>query len=80
MIMPEVISAVHDRFLQNFIENDKLTSLHGEIFTLGIRGNGFLIPLYRRMRLDSYDMYFGMSAYLLEINKSYDYLIINEKN
>lgn len=78
--MPEVISGVHDRLLNNFLESDKLKCLDGEIFTLGIKNNGFLIPLYKRLRLDTYNIYFGMSAYLLEINKSYDYMIINDKN
>lgn len=71
---------MHDRFLNNFLESDSLKSLNGEIFTLSLNGKGYLMPLYKRLRLDTYTIYFGMSAYLLQINKSYDYLLIDDRN
>jgi hypothetical protein len=38
----------------------------GIIFAFGIRDNGFLFPLYKRLRIDTFDNDFGVSAFLVE--------------
>ncbi len=64
-----------------FLENDRMNSIRkGNIFNFGLRPNGFIFPLFKRLRLDTFENDFGVSAYLIETNKSFDYMVINEDN
>lgn len=36
--------------------------------------------MYKKLRLDTFEDDFGTSAYIGEINKNYDYILIEENN
>lgn len=81
IIMPENIGKHHDRFLDWFLQNDRMSSLKkGEIFNFGVRSNGFIFSLQKRLRLDTFEDDFGVSAYLMETNKTFEYILIDEEN
>ncbi len=50
----------------------------GRTFAFGIRDNGFIFPMFKRIRLDTFEDDFGVSGYFHEDNSNMDYIIINE--
>jgi hypothetical protein len=79
--MPQHIGLNHDRFLDWFLENDRMKSLEkGAVFTFGLRESGFIFALEKRLRLDTFEDDFGVSGYFIEINKQQDYFLLNRDN
>ena len=79
--MPVNFGHHHDRFLDWFLENDRMKSLEkGQIFNFGLKKTGFIFALWKRLRLDTFEDDFGVSGFFKETCKNQDYLIFAEDN
>ena len=79
--MPINFGHHHDRFLDWFLENDRMKSLEkGQIFNFGLKKSGFCFPVWKRLRLDTFEDDFGVSGFFIETNKNQDYVLYNEDN
>ncbi len=45
-----------------------------------MRSNGFAFALHKRMRIDAFEDDFGVSAFVYEVNRTYDYILIDHEN
>jgi len=50
------------------------------VFGFGLRSNGFVFGMYKKLRIDNFEDDFGTSAYIGEINKNFEYILIEENN
>ena len=79
--MPVLIGKHHDRFLDWFLENDRMSSIKkGAIFNFGFRTNGLVFGMTKRLRLDVFEDDFGVSGFINEVNKNNDYILIENSN
>ena len=81
IIMPRDMARHHDRFLDWFTENDRISTIKkGSVLNFALRSNGLIFTVSNRLRIDNYEDDFGVSGFMTEIYKSNDYIIINSNN
>jgi len=79
--MPANFAHHHDRFLDWFLENDRMRSIaKGQIFYFGVKKTGFIFALWKRLRLDTFEDDFGVSGYFKETCKNQDFMVYSEDN
>lgn len=64
--MPSLIGKFHDKFLYNFSQRGSASKYAAEskILIFGKHSSGFIIPLIKRIKIDSYsDSDFGVCAH-----------------
>ncbi|EAR87809.2 transmembrane protein, putative (macronuclear) [Tetrahymena thermophila SB210] len=79
-LMPDSISSVHDKILNNFItEGQTKNIMTSDYFFLAKSAKNFLLPIKATMRLANLKEEFGISCFLEKIETSNQFILIDDK-
>ncbi|KAL4476112.1 hypothetical protein ABPG74_009845 [Tetrahymena malaccensis] len=79
-LMPDLISSVHDKILNNFITEGKTKNIMtSDYFFLAKSAKNFLLPIKATMRLANLKEEFGISCFLEKIETSNQFILIDDK-
>ncbi len=79
--MPKVFGELHDEFMQSFIKRNSFEKIsNGHTFVFSCNRENFLVPIYKRFRIDLYGREdFGVVAHLMKIQTQNEYILMSQE-